>query len=242
MTGSDASLLCVPVIGHLAAFIQRNASDKKMEITKNSILQCIQNGMTSGRYASDNTPRVVYVSEHGIFSQTFQTHNSESESRRTIWVPIIAELLGAFFGVIAILLIIKHMISYQIKVMDGKKTGMPLGNTPCTSFADNEPGEVIFNEAADEFGSYNIRIHNDNHLSHSYNASHIDDVHSIHSDNVKFHAMSFSSTNNNHNAANNGFVNNSYIVNEPSCTASALVNRNDDDIANYTKADPSSHE
>jgi hypothetical protein len=63
--GSDGEA-CVPIIGHLAAFIKSSSSADDVQAAKHDILSNIRDDMTSNINSYSNTTRqIVFVSEHG---------------------------------------------------------------------------------------------------------------------------------------------------------------------------------
>lgn len=100
---TEANDTCVPVIGHLAAFIERNATVDVMIAAKDIILNSIQEDMADLGH-SNLTQRIVYVSEH------VQTHSNTSglvgsnKSRNTPYGIIILFPI-TMLGVMAILLL-----------------------------------------------------------------------------------------------------------------------------------------
>jgi len=62
---AEVAEACVPVIGHLAAFVKRNASADVMTATKDIILSHIKDDMTARNDHSNLTQHIIFVSEHG---------------------------------------------------------------------------------------------------------------------------------------------------------------------------------
>ncbi|KAL7538429.1 hypothetical protein ACHAXR_012772, partial [Thalassiosira sp. AJA248-18] len=97
---------CVPVIGHIAAFIQRSASADAVIAAKAVILHGIQDGIASNSY-SNLTHNVVYVGEHGNESEqlgnTRSFDDDSTKSRSAPYVAIAIVALAIMFGVVAVL-------------------------------------------------------------------------------------------------------------------------------------------
>lgn len=85
---------CVPVTGHLAAFVKRNTSIDVMIATKDVILNSIQDDMAASKGYSNLTQRIVYVSEHGSKLQHHQNNGDRvDESSNTIYIVVIVVLV-----------------------------------------------------------------------------------------------------------------------------------------------------
>jgi len=103
---AETNEACVPVIGHLAAFVERNATADIVIATKDIILKSIQDDMGH----SNLTQRIVYVSEHGNEPQHHSNNSGldgdsiEFSSTTSTYVIIIL-FPASMLGVMAVLLL-----------------------------------------------------------------------------------------------------------------------------------------
>ena len=89
---------CVPVIGHLVAFIQQDTPREVVELTKNKILE----RLADGQYTSQEIQKVVYIGErHTNLHVSHAETTVESATESAAWIPVVASLLC----IIAIVLI-----------------------------------------------------------------------------------------------------------------------------------------
>eukprot|EP00571_Detonula_confervacea_P011503 CAMPEP_0172306804 /NCGR_PEP_ID=MMETSP1058-20130122/7796_1 /TAXON_ID=83371 /ORGANISM="Detonula confervacea, Strain CCMP 353" /LENGTH=318 /DNA_ID=CAMNT_0013018799 /DNA_START=209 /DNA_END=1165 /DNA_ORIENTATION=+ len=167
---------CVPVIGNLAAFVQRGASFDAVQATKNFILQSIQDNMASSSQ-SNLTQRIVYVSEHGNEPNNPQNNrvidDDSTKSSNTSYIAIVIALLFIVFAVAALM--------KRKQKMENDDTARYVGRTTRMSLSDDlwcENGRDVGEGVSDEGGSTNS---DDSSSSVSANTPSRDDI-AIHSD------------------------------------------------------------
>ena len=101
---TEANDTCIPVIGHLAAFMERNATVDVVIATKDVILNSIQEDMADLGH-SNLTQRIVYVSEHiQQHAKTSGLVGSSNKARSTPYAIIILFPI-TMLGVMAVLLL-----------------------------------------------------------------------------------------------------------------------------------------
>jgi hypothetical protein len=106
----DESFICVPVIGHLVAFVNDGSSPSEIKQAKNRILASI----AAGQYTSESIRDVVFIGEHSDKSPSIQIQ--QNESAHTVWIPVVISL----FIIIAIVsmglyIVIKRRRSRRIQ-------------------------------------------------------------------------------------------------------------------------------
>lgn len=113
----EATFVCVPVIGHLVAFVDQDSTEDEIAQAKVRILDSI----AGGQYTSESIKDVVYISEHSGHSQSQEIQqNTKPSSNSKQWVPIVASL----FSILAIALMGVHYIVVRrrlVKVDDEEK-------------------------------------------------------------------------------------------------------------------------
>lgn len=138
---------CAPVIGHLAAFLHRDASIDEVLATKNVILSSIQDDMI-GNKKSNYTQRIVFVSEHGgAPNQLPKSVGSDGDSTKPINSStsiIIAIALLAIVLVAALFLLairkrkMKNRLEIEGHLKDEEISASIFGQTARMSIADQE--------------------------------------------------------------------------------------------------------
>jgi len=134
---------CVPVIGHLAAFIKHGASTDEVLAAKNLILHSIQDDMTSNNF-SNLTQRIAFVGEHRNTPQQPNTYSRGSGPPEPInptrLILVIVLFAVALIVVTALLLKRKQNKCVDDSDFDTKKEDMPpsnLGQTAHVSLSDH---------------------------------------------------------------------------------------------------------
>ena len=159
----EDSNACVPVIGHLAAFLKRDVSTDAIIATKNIVLANIKDGMASNRYS--NIKSTVYVSEHeNKPNQLGKNHSNDDNSRKSSNTSLGS---GIGFALLASLLCVATLLSLkrkqkQLKRVDAEgheKGGDTIGCAAHLSFVDQQGEDEHCPEVKDD--SCLDRIHDD---------------------------------------------------------------------------------
>ena len=103
---------CIPVVGHLVAYVQSDASSDSVSTTKNLILDQIKDDITTNTESYSNlTQNIVFVSEHrndnqrpNVVAKSEETTNSSSNSAVII---ILAVLVSLVVVSVQVLLVVK---------------------------------------------------------------------------------------------------------------------------------------
>jgi len=103
---------CIPVVGHLVAYVQSDASSDSVSTTKNLILDQIKDDITTNTESYSNlTQNIVFVSEHqndnqrpNVVAKVEETTNQTSNSAVII---ILAVLVSFVVVAVQVLLVVK---------------------------------------------------------------------------------------------------------------------------------------
>jgi hypothetical protein len=110
---SEGSFVCVPVIGHLVAFIEHDTAPSEIAQAKTRILKAI----AEGRYASESIQKVVYIGEHSKRPLPVQIQQSSETAPRQTWIPVVASLLS-IAAVVSLGLLILRKKRRSVKIQE----------------------------------------------------------------------------------------------------------------------------
>eukprot|EP00804_Cyclotella_cryptica_P016182 CCRYP_005704-RA/>CCRYP_005704-RA protein AED:0.09 eAED:0.09 QI:0/0.84/0.78/1/0.92/0.85/14/873/1725 len=108
-----AAFACVPVKGHLVAFIQQDTPREVVELIKNKILE----SLADGQYTSEAIHKVVYIGEpHANLYASHADTTVESATHGAAWISVLASLLSIIAIVlIALFFVIRRKNAMQIR-------------------------------------------------------------------------------------------------------------------------------
>ena len=110
----DPAVMCITATGYLTAFFDFETTAADIEMSKQSILSIIEEGMRSNRYTSDDVLNVRFISKDGGGNNESPASIQSEETTGTlsigtpIWIPIIVTLLIIVIVVANIIFIRRH--------------------------------------------------------------------------------------------------------------------------------------
>jgi hypothetical protein len=93
----DEAFVCVPVVGHFVAFVDKGMAPNRIEEVKGGLLKSI----ASGEYTSESIQNVVVIGEHIVNPDPIQAQKESASSSRA-WIPAIVSLLSILAVVVSV--------------------------------------------------------------------------------------------------------------------------------------------
>ena len=150
---------CIPVVGHLVAYVQSDASSDSVSTTKNLILDQIKDDITTNRDSYSNlTQNIVFVSEHRNDHQhpnvaVNAEETTTDQSGNLAVIIILAVLVSLVVVAIQVLLVVKKRRLRENKKVEANEESKEKSNEVSETIAETALVPFVDHEERADFAA-----------------------------------------------------------------------------------------
>ena len=158
---------CIPVVGHLVAYVQSDASSDSVSTTKNLILDQIKDDITTNRDSYSNlTQNIVFVSEHrndyqrpNVVAKAEETTTNQSGNSAVI--IILAVLVSVVVVAVQVLLVVKKRRLRENKKVEVNDESKEKSNEVSETIAETALVPFVDHEERADFAAATDNLYSD---------------------------------------------------------------------------------